>query len=116
MRRGAPEYKSEGTTILLAVLFGFIGLWGMGHLYVGRLTRGFLFLFGGFIMEAIGFVLLFAALAGEPALILFEFLFMIIVFIIWIWHVVDAKEVCRRHNAEVAGVPPPYWSPPYSPM
>ena len=49
------EWKSEGTTLVLTILLGIVGLGGIGHLYLGNLTRGIVILIVGIILVIVAF-------------------------------------------------------------
>ena len=34
------QWKSEGTTLILTIVLGIFGLGGIGHIYLGNITRG----------------------------------------------------------------------------
>jgi TM2 domain-containing membrane protein YozV len=46
----AEASKSLSTTLLLALLLGIMGIWGIGHFYLGKAGAGIAFLIGGFII------------------------------------------------------------------
>jgi len=51
--RGANSYKSEGTSLVLSLFFGLLGFLGIGHRYVGNISRSIVILYaGGAIMVA----------------------------------------------------------------
>jgi hypothetical protein len=95
------EHKSEGITILLAVIPSFIGIYGLGHFYVGKIAKGILWLICGFLVELISIpltlVIFVAQFAEKPG---YEWLglFLIPCFAFWVWHIYDARHVCRKHN------------------
>ena len=113
------ERKSEGATILLAVLPSLLGLYGIGHFYVGRIVRGIVILSIGIVLDVIGFYAFFIsceqALLDKPPTI-FEIVYTVIGLVFWIWHIFDAKAVCRDHNSKIMqgyySSPPPQY-PPY---
>lgn len=45
--------KSLSTALLLAILPGLIGIWGIGHFYLGRATRGIVILLAGLFIGVI---------------------------------------------------------------
>jgi len=53
------ELKSEGTALVLAILLGLIGLWGIGQIYCSRIGRGIAMLIFGLVIAGInGFIML----------------------------------------------------------
>lgn len=79
-----PQWKSEGTTLILTVILGIFGLGGIGHIYLGNITRGIVILIVGIILLVIAIVTLGIGL------------FILIPFAIWV--VFDARKQCRYHN------------------
>jgi hypothetical protein len=78
------EWKSEGTTLVLTIILGIFGFGGIGHLYLGNLTRGIVILI-------VGIVLLLVAVfsMGIGLIILIPFA---------IWVVFDSRSQCRYYN------------------
>ena len=48
------ELKSEGTALVLAILLGLIGLWGIGQIYCSRIGRGIVLLIFGLVIAGFG--------------------------------------------------------------
>ena len=97
------DRKNETTAILLAFFLGIIGLYGIGHLYVGALGRGLLFFFVGLILEIISWVSLLAFLSEEALPILLDLLLLAGLLAFWVWQIFDARKVCRQHNRLTMG-------------
>lgn len=103
MKSKQMQYRSEGITLVLAAVLGLIGICGIGHIYVGRLARGFVLLFGS---VAIGVVsaLMSIALFGLP-----EFIFIALAAYLgfYVWTVFDARSIVKKHNESLdnAGEP-----------
>jgi len=56
--RGSTKYKSEGTSLVLAMFFGFFGFMGFGHRYIGNIVKSLVILYSGcglFVLNAINF-------------------------------------------------------------
>ncbi len=51
---GNPEFKSEGTTLVLSIVLVIFGIAGVGHMYIGQVGKGVGILIGGIILLAIG--------------------------------------------------------------
>lgn len=94
-----PEWKNEGTTLILSILLGFLGICGIGHIYVGKLERGIVILIVGIILLVIGIIGL-VVVVGAILLVLYIPLF--------IWQILDSRKVCREYNDyyEQHGRPP----------
>jgi TM2 domain-containing membrane protein YozV len=50
----AAAPKSLSTTLLLAILLGLFGIWGIGHFYLGQNGRGVVFLIAGLAIASVG--------------------------------------------------------------
>jgi|TARA_B110000467_G_C18295519_1_gene467718 TM2 domain-containing membrane protein YozV len=88
------QWKSEGTTLVLTIILGIFGLGGIGHIYLGNITRGFVILIAGFILLIIS-----AVTFGIGLIILIPFA---------IWVVFDSRKQCKYYNdhLEQTGRPP----------
>lgn len=99
------ERKSTGLAAVLALILGFFGLWGVGHIYVGKLGRGFALLIIGVLLAIGGFLLIIgAAFAGGLAGLAGGAIFWVITIILlvgWIWQTFDAYNLAKRYNEYV---------------
>jgi len=88
------EWKSEGTTLILTIVLGIFGFGGIGHIYLGNITRGITILVVGIILLIIS---IFTFGIGLIVLIPFA-----------IWVVFDARKQCKHYNdhLEQTGRPP----------
>ena len=84
-----PEFKSEGTTLVLSIILGLFGLCGVGHMYVGQVGKGVGILIGGLVLLIVGM-----------ATILFGvgIVFIIIFIALFIWQIVDSRKQCFYYN------------------
>ena len=48
--RGSTKYKSEGTSLVLSLLFGPLGFLGIGHRYVGTIGKSLRLLYAGWTL------------------------------------------------------------------
>ncbi len=55
--QAAEPPKSMATTLLLALLLGITGIWGIGHFYLGKAGAGVAFLVGGFVISIVSLIL-----------------------------------------------------------
>jgi hypothetical protein len=92
--------KRQWIVILLAALLGSFGLFGIGHLYVGRLLRGLSILFGGLALWALSWVPVKLELLGASWYTPFFWIISAIVYSLWSWQSFDAWKVCRQHNLQ----------------
>ena len=82
-------WKSEGTTLILAIILGILGLSGVGHLYLGVIGRGVGILIGGLVLLIVGTI----------TTIFFVGIFILIAYIpLFIWQIIDARRLCRQYN------------------
>ena len=88
------EWKSEGTTLILTIILGIFGFGGIGHIYLGNISRGITILIVGIILLIIS---IFTFGIGLIVLIPFA-----------IWVVFDARKQCKYYNdhLEQTGKPP----------
>lgn len=94
MKNKQRQYRSEGITLVLAAVLGLIGICGIGHIYVGRLARGFVLLFGSVAIGVAGFLM------GVMFLWFPEFVFVPLAAYLgfYVWTVFDARSVVKKHN------------------
>lgn len=84
-----PEFKSEGTTLVLSIVLGILGIAGVGHMYIGQVGKGVGILIGGLILLIIGFTTL---MFGVGAI------FLIIYLVLFIWQIIDSRKLCFYYN------------------
>ena len=94
------SYKSEGTTLVLAIILGILGINGVGHLYVSKVGKGVAILIGSLILAIAGFATLFF---GVGVILL------IIYFIIFIWQIIDSRNLCQEYNNYLLNNVRPPW-------
>jgi TM2 domain-containing membrane protein YozV len=78
------QWKSEGTTLILTIILGIFGFGGIGHIYLGNITRGIVILIVGIVLLVIAVFSM-----GIGLIILIPFA---------IWVVYDARKQCRYYN------------------
>ena len=82
-------WKSESTTLLLAILPGLICIFGVGHLYLGVIGKGVVILIAGFVLLIVGIA---TAAFGIGIVIL------ILAIPLFIWQIIDSRKLCRQYN------------------
>ena len=82
-------WKSDTTTLLLAIILGLFALSGIGHLYLGKIGRGVGILIGGIILYAVGIVTL---MFGVGVVLIIGYL------VLFIWQIIDSRRLCREYN------------------
>jgi hypothetical protein len=104
-----PPQKSEIISIILAFFIP-----GLGHIYVGKLVRGVIFLVSYFGLSAISAALLWDTLANlgtttdpnfllniSSDLLLITGIISVISFIIWIVNLVDVYQQTKKYNEAI---------------
>ncbi len=95
------QYKSPGVAVVLSLILGVVGLMGIGHLYVGKLSKGLSLLivgiilgiltWGSFITGFVTFGLGFLASAS----------FGLMLFALWFWQMWDTYVLAKVFNRRV---------------
>ncbi|MBI0583254.1 MAG: TM2 domain-containing protein [Methanomassiliicoccus sp.] len=88
---GQPMYapiplKSAGLAAVLAFLWA-----GLGHIYLGLITKGILYMILYIVLWVVSFFLIFFTFGIS----------LIIPFIFWIWQVYDAYKLANQYNSTV---------------
>ena len=82
-------WKSDSTTLLLAIILGLFGLSGIGHLYLGMIGRGVGILIAGIVLWVVGAVTL---MFGVGVVLIIGYL------VLFIWQILDSRRLCREYN------------------
>jgi len=106
-------YKSPGTAALIAFIGGIFALLGLGHIFVGKIGKGFGILVSGIIIYVL-FVIMAISLPGMLLLGLVEsstgdagsggiifivmFILGIAYLVFWIWQIFNAKKLAKKFN------------------
>ena len=106
-------YKSPGTAALIAFIGGIFALLGLGHIFVGKIGKGFGILVSGIIIYVL-FVIMAISLPGMLLLGLVEsstgdasisgIIFIIMFFlgiaylVLWISQIFNAKKLAKKFN------------------
>jgi len=109
--------KSPGKAAILAFLPGLVGIWGLGHLYLGRFLKGLAILAVGIVLAIMGTIIapgafmgFIASTFGGPGRELAGagMLIFVVGTIGFFWQVYDAYKLAKKFNAHVMqhGVPP----------
>lgn len=85
-------YKSEGTTLVLSIVLGLLGINGVGHLYVGKIGKGVWILIGSIVLFIIGIVTVYFGVG---------IVLLIIYFVVFIWQIIDSRKLCQEYNEHV---------------
>ncbi len=86
-----PEWKSERTTLVLSLVLGLLGFHGAGHIYVGKIGKGF-----GLLIISITLLILVSVTAesGIGIGVIFSIIYIIVLF----WQIFNSRTLCRRYN------------------
>lgn len=106
------QNKSEGGAILLAALLGVFGICGVGQMYVGRIGRGLMVLFVGWLLFGLWYFLFLMCFVEGGAWVVLTIVEGFGDLAFWVWQIFDARAVCRQHNTELARASALYWYPP----
>ena len=88
-------YKDENTTLILAIILGFIGLPGIGHMYVGKVGSGVGILIGSWVLIVVGVLTMGIGL--------------IVYLVLFIWQIFDSRKLCRQYNQYLSQNGRPPW-------
>jgi len=102
--------KSPEITLILGLVVGLLGLWGIGQIFVGRIMRGILFLILGLVFgpALVFFVFLGVSFTFGFAVVLGVFI-PIIWFILWIYQAYDAYKLAQEYNMNLRRTGTPPW-------
>lgn len=99
---GFQVYGKDPTiAILLALIAGFFGLFGIGHIYVGQTMKGIMLLVVGIVLAVLVFVGTIYIFCGIP--------FLIIGFVLWIYQALDAHKLAIQYNETLQQTGGPPW-------
>ncbi len=87
------KQKDRGVTLLLAILVGLIGFYGIGHVYLGRITRGVAILITDFVFTIIVIVSLVTFVLWPLAVV-----FGLASLGLFVWQVIDANSLVNKYN------------------
>ena len=129
-----PQYavvqkeKDEGITAILALIGGFFGIWGLGHLYVGKIGRGIAILILGLLLQGSLIAMFLLPMLIGPMMVsppppgpgsesqtmisiamTGVIIWGIIVFAGFIWQVFDAYKLAKQYNQYLRTYQTPPW-------
>ncbi len=92
-------------TLTLALVPGFLGFWGIGHLYLGRVRRGLLLLVSGWVLLGVAWGLFVLGLSAEKfgrwtgAILMLSGLVLMGGWLaLWMWQALDARKLHQRQQ------------------
>jgi TM2 domain-containing membrane protein YozV len=94
--------KDPGIAAILALVAGIFGLMGMGHIYLGRITRGLIILVSGIALWSLSFFFLLAGVFGPTGFLwILSLVCLIAVIGLLAWQVYDAHALAKQYNEVV---------------
>ncbi len=99
-----PGPKSMALVVVLAIIPALFGIYGVGHMYVGRVGRGLIILFADWVIAVVGVALIVMAFLPEfpDSLVALAFVFFVGTLALGIWQVFDAIRLAREWDRRVA--------------
>ena len=107
-------YKTPGTATLIAFIGGIFALPGLGHIYVGKVGKGFGILISGVIIIYVLVIIIAISVpsilfvapddpsAGDAGsgviLMMFIFILGIAYLVLWIWQIFNARKLAKKFN------------------
>ena len=95
--------------MVLALVLGVFGLMGVGHLYVGKLTRGFIILAVGIILTVMIWASFFLGFTTSGLFWIAGMIAGVALIILWVWQTYDAYRLANEYNAVVQRTGRPAW-------
>lgn len=113
--------KSEGTTLVLSIVVGLMGIMGIGHLYLGKTKRGIIILAVGIFSWSLFFVPTMLLLGSDIPMdeytlekrisdmtSIIEITVMGVI-ALFIWQIIDARRLCKKYNKYLLDNEEPPW-------
>ena len=106
-------FKNNGLAFLIAIIAGVFGFCGIGHIYIGKVLRGVLIMFIGWIPFGIGIIVFFAEFISQNDSLIqgidLSMIFGIIYVVIWIIQALDANRLAKKYNKYLMTNSKPLW-------
>ena len=87
---------------MIAIIAGVFGFCGIGHIYIGKVLRGVLIMFIGWIPFGIGILVFFAEFISQNDSIIqglnLSMISGILYVVIWIIQALDANRLAKKYN------------------
>ncbi len=84
--------KNPGSAVLIALIAGFFGFQGIGHMYIGKTGKGIGLLIIGWVL---GISMALSIIGGMIPLFM---ILGIVIFIYWIWQAYDVNKSAKYYN------------------
>lgn len=95
------QYKSPGIAVVSALVFGIFGLMGIGHIYVGRVSKGLFLFIIGVILGVLTWGSFFTAFVTFGFGFVASALFGLMLFVLCAWQIYDAYVLANLFNRRV---------------
>ena len=96
-----PDRKDPDIATILALLPGLIGIMGIGHLYVGKMMPGLLFLLLGIILGSLAVGTAFLGFMTMGAGFILTAIILVVYLIILIFQTLEANKLAKHYNDQV---------------
>ncbi len=112
--RVSHNYKKEDVTLVLSVVLGLVSLQGIGHIYVGRISRGVGILSLSLLLFTLWISYVFGITKDSiPSFASFYFLPVVAAGYLglYVFQILDSRKLCEAYNEYVSreGKRPPWW-------
>jgi O-antigen ligase len=106
-------FKNNGLSFLIAIIAGVFGFCGIGHIYIGKVLRGVLIMFIGWIPFGIGIIVFLSEFISQNDSLIGGFdlsmIFGIVYVVIWIIQALDANRLAKKYNKYLMANSKPLW-------
>jgi len=106
-------FKNNGLSFLIAIIAGVFGFCGIGHIYIGKVLRGVLIMFIGWIPFGIGIIVFLSEFISQNDSLIGGFdlsmIFGIVYVVIWIIQALDANRLVKKYNKYLMANSKPLW-------
>lgn len=106
-------FKNNGLAFLIAIIAGVFGFCGIGHIYIGKVLRGVLIMFIGWIPFGIGILVFLAEFISQNDPMMqgldLSMIFGIVYVIMWIIQALDANRLAKKYNKYLMTNNKPLW-------
>ncbi len=86
------QNKNPGSAVLIALIAGFFGFQGIGHMYIGKTGKGIGLLIIGWVL---GISMALSMIGGMIPLFI---ILGIVIFVYWIWQAYDVNKSAKYYN------------------
>ena len=95
------QYKSPGIAVVLALVFGIFGLAGVGHIYVGKVSKGLSLIIIGVILGVLTWGSFITGFLTFGFGFVASAIFGLMLFVLCVWQIYDAYVLANLFNRRV---------------